>query len=141
MGAPPGTLQVNPAEGFGPHIAGPFLGQYGEGSVFVTATVDRLTHRFVAALKKSGKLPNDYVPVQYGPPEMRETLENLLNALTALGVDKPSVLLMRSAVGHEEPQRFIMVASSVLGNGLVTSWLHRLELEDYAGANSALVPH
>lgn len=137
-GIPAGTLQIDPEEGFGPHIAECFLDLYGEDSVFATATVDCLTHGFVRVLIKSGRLSADHVPIRYGTPAMRESLENLLEALESRGLDKPFLLLMRSAVGREEPQHFLSVASSVLGTELVTSWLRRLEQEDYAGANAFL---
>jgi hypothetical protein len=140
-GIPAGTIQIDPVEGFGPHIAECFLNLYGEDSVFVTATVDCLTYRFIRTLIKSGRLSADHVAIQYGTPAMRESLENFLEALASRGLDTPSVLLVRSAVGHEEPQHFLTVASSLLGTELVASWLRRLELEDYAGATTCLAAH
>lgn len=138
---PAGTIQVDPEEGFGPHVTERFLDFYGEGSVFVTATVDCLNHRFASVLMKSGGLPADHVALQYGTPEMRGSLESLLKALAIQGLSKPPVLLMRSATGYEEPQQFISTASSILGAELVTNWMHLLEQEDYAGADALLSIH
>ncbi len=139
--APPGTIQIDPEQGFGPHMAEAFLERYGEDSVFVTATVDCLTWRFIGVLTKAGKLPTDHEPIQYGSPEMRGAIEALLKALSTCGMDKPVVALMRSATGHEQPQAFELAAAGLLGNHLIDNWLHLLEKEDYAGAAALLVVH
>ena len=140
-GTPSETIQVNPDEGFGPHMADAFLSLYGENSVFVTATVDCLTRRFINVLIKADKLPPDSEPVQYGAVEMREALESFLQTLSARGSDRPSIALMRSAVGHEQPQTFQRMAAALLGSDLVDRWLRLLEQEDYAGASALLAVH
>jgi hypothetical protein len=140
-GTPPGTIQIDPDQGFGPHMTEAFLDLYGEDSVFVTATVDCLTWRFVDVLVRAEKLPSDFEPVQYGSPEMRQALEALLKTLGARGLDNPSTVLMRSAVGHELPQAFQVMAGTLLGNDLIARWLRLLEQEDYAGATAQLASH
>ncbi|GAB2524815.1 hypothetical protein GCM10027188_29700 [Lysobacter humi (ex Lee et al. 2017)] len=139
--APPGTIPVDPEEGFGPHLTDAFLEAYGEDSVFVTATVDLLTWRFVRVLVKAGKLPEEFEPPQFGPPEMRRALAGLITKLSERGQDRPAVSLMRSAIGHEHPLAFQNVARAVLGEGVVASWLACLEREDYARAEALLEPH
>jgi hypothetical protein len=134
-------ISVDPDEGFGPHLSEAFLACYGEESVFVTAAVDCLNHRFNRVLLKSGKVPADHKVVQYGEPAMRKALEQLLSALGKRGVDNPPTALLRSATGYEGPQAFLVRASSVLGNDLVANWLNRLEQEDYAGATALLAVH
>lgn len=138
IGPPPGVIPIDPVEGFGPHISDEFIYHYGEESVFVTATVDCLTTRFVGVLRRAGRVPEDHVAVQHGPPEMREALEQLLACLTAQGLDKPHTLLMRSAVGHEAPQSFMDEAGSLLGEELLAIWLRQLEGEDYLSAKALL---
>ncbi len=140
-GTPAGTIQIDPDLGFGPHVTEAFLHLYGEDSVFVTATVDSLTWRFAGVLIRANKLPTDYEPVQYGSPEMRQSLDALLRALGARGLDNPPTALMRSALGLEPPQAFQVAASSLLGDSLVANWLHLMELEDYAGATALLGVH
>lgn len=146
QGAPPARalparIEIDPDEGFGPHMAGLFLEYYGTHSLFVTATVDCLTQRFTRVLIKSGRFPEDHACVQYGDPGMRASLENLLAALSGQGLDNPPVLLMRSATGYEDPQSFLETASTFLGADVVANWLRRLELEDYVGADSLLADH
>jgi hypothetical protein len=140
-GTPPGTIQIDPDQGFGPHMTEAFLNLYGEDSVFVTATVDSLTWRFVGVLVRAEKLPSDFEAVQYGSPAMRQALEVLLKALGARGLDNPSTTLMRSAVGHEQPQAFQATASLLLGDSIVANWLGLMEQEDYAGATALLAVH
>ncbi|MCK9490154.1 MAG: hypothetical protein M0Q42_12335 [Xanthomonadales bacterium] len=135
---PAGTLQIDPQQGFGPHLSDAFLDLYGEDSVFVNAAVDLLTWQFVAVLIKAEKLPADFVPIQYGTPEMRHTLDALLKTLAGRGLEKPSTALMRSAVGQEQPQAFQTAASTLLGYDLVSRWLQRLEQHNYAGADALL---
>ena len=118
-----------------------FLNLYGEDSVFVTATVDSLTWRFIGVLVRAEKLPSDFEPIQYGSPEMRQALDALLKSLGTRGLDNPSAALMRSAVGREQPQAFLVTASSLLGDHLVANWLRLMEQEDYAGATALLVVH
>jgi hypothetical protein len=137
-GVPTGTIQIDPEQGFGPHLSDAFLNLYGEDSVFVTATVDLLTWQFVAVLIKAEKLPADFVAVQYGAPEMRHALDAFLKTLAGRGLEKPSTLLMRSAVGHEQPQAFQAAAGTLLGYDLVARWLQRLERQDYAGVAALL---
>lgn len=139
--APPGNIRINPEQGFGPHMAEAFLERYGEDSIFVTATVDCLTWRFIGVLTKAGELPAGYDAIQYGPPEMREALEALLKALSAYGMDKPVIALMRSATGHEQPQAFELAVAGLLGNHVMDNWLHLIEKADYAGATALLVVH
>ena len=122
-------------------MAEAFLDLYGEDSVFVTATVDSLTWRFVGVLIRANKLPPDFEPTQYGPPEMRQSLDAFLKALSARGLDNPPTVLMRSAVGHEQPDAFQITAGSLLGITLVANWLHLIEQEDYAGATALLEVH
>lgn len=138
---PLGTIQIDPEQGFGPHMTEAFLERYGEDSVFVTATVDCLTWRFIGVLTKAGKLPADYEPLQYRALEMRGAIEALFKALSACGMDKPAVALMRSATGHEQPQAFELAAAGLLGSRLMGNWLHLIEKEDYAGATALLVVH
>lgn len=140
-GTPEGTIPVDPDEGFGPHIVDSFLERYGEESVFVTATVDCLTYRFIQVLARAGKLPEEHHTPQYGAPAMREALEQLLSVLGSRGMDKPAIVLMRAAIGHEGPSSFLEAASMVLGTALVEDWLFKLEREDYVGAGSLLVVH
>ncbi len=140
-GVPPGTIQIDPSEGFGPHMSEDFLDLYGEGSVFVTATVDCLTWRYIKVLIKAEKLSEDFEPTQYGSPEMRQTLEAFLKALAICGLEKPSVTLMRSALGREQPRAFQDTAGALLGSDLVARWLHLLEQEDYAAAMALLSVH
>ena len=135
---PAGTIQIDPEQGFGPHLSDAFLELYGEDSVFVTATVDLLTWQFVAVLIKAEKLPADFVAVQYGTPEMRHALDAFLKTLAGRGLEKPSTSLMRSAVGHEQPQAFQAAAGTLLGYDLVARWLQRLEQQDYAGVTTLL---
>ena len=137
-GVPAVTIQIDPEQGFGPHISDAFLNLYGEDSVFVTATVDLLTWRFVGVLVRAEKLPAAFEAVQYGTFEMRQTLEAFLKALDARGLENPSTSLMRSAVGHEQPQAFEAAASALLGYDLVGRWLPLLEQQDYAGATALL---
>ena len=137
-GVPAGTIQIDPEQGFGPHLSDAFLELYGEDSVFVTATVDLLTWQFVAVLIKAEKLPADFVAVQYGTPEMRHALDAFLKTLAGRGLEKPSTSLMRSAVGHEQPQAFQVAAGTLLGYDLVARWLQRLEQQDYAGVTALL---
>ena len=137
----PRMISVDPDVGFGPHISSAFLECYGEESVFVTAAVDCLNHRFNQVLLKSGKVPADHKVVQYGDVAMREAIEKLLGTLEKQGADNPSVALLRSATGYEEPPFFLIGAASVLGDDLVAKWLERLEQEDYAGAASLLAVH
>jgi len=122
-------------------MAEEFLDLYGEDSVFVTATVDCLTWRYLKVLIKAEKIPEDFEPTQYGSPEMRQALEVFLKALAARGLEKPSVTLMQSAVGHEQPRAFQATAGALLGRDLVARWLHLLEQEDYAGATALLAVH
>ena len=140
-GTPAGTIHINPEEGFGPHISEAFLGFYGEDSAFVTATVDSLTHRFLNVLIQAEKLPPDHMQIQYGSTEMREALDRLLQTLTSRGANGPSVILMRSAVGHDAPQAFERMAGDLLGSELLSNWFSLLEKEDYAGAEALLVAH
>jgi hypothetical protein len=137
-GVPAGTIQIDPEQGFGPHISDAFLDLYGEDSVFVTATVDLLTWQFVGVLIKAEKLPADFVAVQYGTPEMRHALSALLKSLAGRGFEKPSTSLMRSAVGHDQPQAFQAAAGTLLGHDVVSRWLQRLEQQDYAGVTALL---
>ena len=137
-GTPAGTLQIDPEQGFGPHLSDAFLDLYGEDSVFVNAAVDLLTWQFIAVLIKAQKLPADFVAIQYGTPEMRHALGVFLNTLAGRGLEKPSAALMRSAVGQEQPQAFQTSASTLLGYDLVSRWLQRLEQQDYAGAAALL---
>ena len=137
-GVPAGTIQIDPEQGFGPHVSDAFLDLYGEDSVFVTASVDFLTWRFVGVLVRAEKLPADFEPVQYGTPEMRQALDVFLKALSARGLENPPTLLMRSALGHEQPQAFQSAASALLGYDLVGRWLQLLEQQDYAGATALL---
>ena len=139
--APPDTVSIDPEQGFGPHITEAFLDLYGEDSVFVSATVDCLTCRFVGVLVRAGKLSADFEPIQYGSPEMLQALEGFLKVLAARGLENPSTALMRSALGYEGPQTFLATASSVLGGELVVCWLQLLEQEDYAGAAALLAVH
>jgi len=118
-----------------------FLSLYGEDSVFVTATVDSLTWRFVGVLVRAKKLPPDFEPVQYGTSEMRQALDTFLRTLSTRGLDKPPTVLMRSATGHEQPQAFLLAASSLLGDNLVANWLRLMEGENYAGATALLAVH
>lgn len=134
-------ISVDPDEGFGPHLSEAFLGCYGEDSVFVTAAVDCLNHRFNRVLLKSGKVPADHKAVQYGEPAMRDALEQLFEALGKQGLDNPPTALLRSATGYEEPRAFLASAGSVLSESVVTNWLYRLEQEDYAGAAALLAVH
>ena len=136
--APSEDVSINPDEGFGPHISEDFLELYGKGSVFVTATVDCLTWRFIQVLVRAEKLPQDTSPLQYGEPEMREALEDLLAAMSDRGIEKLSLALMRSAVGRESPQAFQEAANSRLGSSTVSQWLTLLEHENYAGASGLL---
>jgi len=136
--APPSTIQIDPNEGFGPDLSEAFLDLYGEDSIFVTATVDFLTWRYVDVLVKARKLPEDFEPPQYGSPEMRQTLAHLLKVLAARGLEKPPIELMQSAVGHKQPRMFQARASATLGSDLVARWLHLLEQQDYAGATALL---
>lgn len=136
---PAGTIQIDPEQGFGPHVSDAFLDLYGEDSVFVTATVDCLTWRFVGVLVRAEKLPADFEPVQYGSPEMRQALDAFLKALSVRGLENPSTSLMRSALGHEQPQAFQTAAGALLGQDLVDRWLQLLEQQDYAGATALLV--
>ncbi len=122
-------------------MAEAFLNLYGEDSVFVTATVDSLTWRFVGVLVRAEKLPPDFEPIQYGTPEMRQALDAFLKALGARGLDNPPTTLMRSALGYEQPQAFQVTASSLLGDSLVANWLRLMEQEDYAGATVLLAVH
>ena len=138
---PPGTISVDPDEGFGPHLTDAFLEAYGEDSVFVTATVDQLTWQFVRVLVKAGKLPEEFEPPQFGPPEMRGALAGLIAKLSERGQDRPAISLMRSAVGHEHSLAFQRAASAALGESVVAAWLSCLEMEDYAGAAALLEPH
>jgi len=140
-GTPDGTIQIDPDEGFGPHVTEAFLDLYGEHSVFACATVDLLTWRFVRVLVRAEKLPTQFEPPQYGPPEMRQSLDKLLRALTAQGHDNPPAALMRSATGHEPPEAFQLAAATLIGHDLVTSWLHLLEQQDYAGTSALLAGH
>ncbi len=137
-GTPDGTVRIDPDEGFGPHVTDAFLELYGEHSVFACATVDLLTWRFVRVPVRAEKLPPDFDPPQYGPPEMRESLDVFLKALKAQGHENPPTALMRSALGHEPPEAFQIAAGTLLGNDLVTRWLHLLERQDYAGATALL---
>jgi len=140
-GTPLGTIQIDPDQGFGPHMTEAFLNLYGADSVFVTATVDSLTWRFAGVLVRAQKLPPDFEPVQYGTPEMRQALDAFLKALGTRGLDNPPTALMRSATGHEQPQAFLLVASSLLGDNLVANWLRLMEQENYAGATALLAVH
>ncbi|GAB3029601.1 hypothetical protein GCM10027285_10090 [Oleiagrimonas citrea] len=140
-GTPEGSIPIDPDVGFAPHITDDFLDSYGESSVFVTAAVDCLTYRFVRVLVKAGKLPQEHHTPQYGTPEMREALEQLLSKLASCGMDKPPVVLMRSAVGRSEPRAFQDAAGAILGVGLVGNWFRELEHENYSGARSLLVAH
>ncbi len=125
---------MDPEEGFGPHMSEAFLDHYGTDSVFVTATVDCLTWRFIRLLVDGGNLPSDFEPLQYGSPEMREALEGLLDALAARGLEKPVVVLMQSAVGRKPPQAFEEAATALLGTESIADWLRLLEQENYAAA-------
>lgn len=138
-GTPEGTISVDPDEGFGPYIKDGFLELYGEESVFVTATVDCLTFRFIGVLVRAGKLPKEHYAPQYGTSAMREALEHLLSVLGSRGMEKPAVALMRAAVGHDEPGAFVEAAGTILGAGVVAEWRVKLERGDYAGAASLLV--
>lgn len=140
-GIPEGTIQIDPEEGFGPHITEAFLDLYGEYSVFAAATVDLLTWRFVGVLVKADKLPMDFEPPQYGPPEMRKALDGLLKALTAQGHENSVAALMRSALGRQPPQAFQIAAGTLLGNDLIVRWLQLLEQQDHAGATALLSGH
>jgi hypothetical protein len=122
-------------------MAAAFLDLYGEDSAFITATVDSLTWRFVGVLVRADKLPPDFEPIQYGPPEMRQALDRFLKALAARGLDNPPMVLMRSAVGREPPETFQVMAGSLLGATVVAHWLHLIEQEDYAGATALLAAH
>jgi hypothetical protein len=122
-------------------MAEAFLDMYGEDSVFVTATVDSLTWRFVGVLVRADKIPPSFEPTQYGPPEMRQTLDAFLKALAARGLSNPPTVLMRSALGYEQPDAFQIAAGSFLGVSLVANWLHLVELGDYAGATALLAVH
>jgi hypothetical protein len=135
---PAGAIQIDPDYGFGPHISDAFLDLYGEDSVFVTAAVDLLTWQFIAVLIRAGKLPADFVPVQHGSPEMRDSLGALLKTLSSRGLEKPSTSLMRSAVGHQQPQAFQAAAGALLGYDVVARWLQLLEQQDYAGMTTLL---
>ena len=137
----PATIQIDPDEGFGPHICARFLECYGSDSVFVTATVDCLTQRFTRALINSGNLSEGHPWVQYGDSDMRESLEILIAVLSAQGLANAPVLLMRSATGYEGPRSFLEAAVVLLGADMVAEWHRLLELEDYAGANSVLATH
>ena len=134
-------IQVNPVEGFGPHLVRAFLDLYGENSVFVAATVDCLNYRFVRVMIRAELLPADFSPPQYGTPEMRQALETLLKALDAHGLENPPASLMQSAVGYAEPQAFQSTAAGLLGDEVVGRWLQRLEQEDYSGATALLEAH
>lgn len=134
----PGNISVDPEEGFGPHMSEAFLDHYGTDSVFVTATVDCLTWRFIRLLVNGGHLSSDFEALQYGSPEMRQTLEVLLDVLAARGLEKPSVVLMQSAVGRAPPRAFEEAATALLGSALVADWLHLLEQESYAAAAQRL---
>ena len=138
IGVPAGTIQIDPEKGFGPHVSDAFLDLYGEDSVFVTATVDCLTWRFVRVLVRAEKLPADFEPIQYGSAEMRQALDGFLKALSVRGLENPPTSLMRSAVGQEQPQAFLAAAGGFLGHGLVGRWLQLLEQQDYAGATALL---
>ena len=140
-GTPAGTIKIDPDQGFGPHVTEAFLSLYGEDSVFVTATVDSLTWRFVSVLIRAKELPTDFEAVQYGTPEMRQALDAFLTVLSTRGLDNPPTALMRSATGHEQPQAFLLSASSLLGDNLVASWLRLMEREDYVGATALLGVH
>ena len=137
-GLPAGTIQIDPEEGFWPHLSDAFLDLYGEDSVFVTATVDLLTWQFVGVLIRAENLPANFAAIQYGAPEMRHALDAFLKTLAGRGLEKPSTSLMRSAVGHERPQAFQAAAGTLLGHDPVTRWLQRLEQQDYAGVTALL---
>ncbi len=139
--APPGTIQIDPDEGFGPHLAQSFLDWYGEDSVFAAATADCLTWRFVKVLVRAGKLPAEHQPHVYGSPELCEALEALLDALSTRGLEKASVLLLQSAVGRADAHAFQTAAGYVLGNDLIQRWLVLLEQADPAGATALLTLH
>ncbi len=137
-GIPAGNIQIDPEDGFGPHLSDAFLDRYGEESVFVAATADLLTWKFVAVLIKAEKLPTDFAAIQYGSPEMRNALDAFLETLAGRGMEKPSTSLMQSAVGRQQPQAFLAAAGALLGYDLVTRWLQRLELQDVAGVAALL---
>lgn len=135
---PSAYISIDPDEGFGPHMSEAFLDCYSAGSVFVTATVDCLTWRFVRLLITGGNLPPDFEPLQYGSPEMRETLEALLEALAGRGLETPFLVLMQSAAGRKPPQAFEDEAVALLGAPLIADWLRLLERENYAAATQRL---
>lgn len=138
---PPGLISIDPDDGFGPHMTDAFLDHYGRGSVFVTATVDCLTWRFVGVLIRDGRLPADFEPIQYGSAAMRLALEELLGALQARGLEKAALVLMRSATGYEAPQAFQARASEWLGTETVASWLELVEREEFDRATALLAVH
>jgi hypothetical protein len=138
---PPGYISIDPDEGFGPHMSEAFLDRYGTDSVFVTATVDCLTWRFIRLLVNGGNLSSDFEPLQYGCPEMREALEALLEVLAVRGLETPFLVLMQSAAGRKPPQAFEDAATALLGAPLFADWLRLLEQENYAAAAQRLVAH
>jgi hypothetical protein len=129
-------LNVNPYEGFGPLITDDFLDLYGEDSVFVTATIDFLTWQMVTILIKSNKIGPEFEPIQYGPPEMRLTLETLIKILSASKLEKPLLVLLQSAVKNNQSLDFQIAASSLIGEDVFKEWLSLLEQKKYAEANS-----
>ena len=140
-GMPDGTLNIDPDQGFGPHMKEEFLDFYGVDSVFVTSTVDCLTHRFLNVLIKAKKIPSDHARIQYSSNDMREALESLLEALSSRGVEKPAIALMRSAVGQDDARAFERMAGTQLGSDLLNEWFRLLERENYLGAKALLVAH
>jgi len=138
IGTPKGTIQIDPDQGFGPHLTDDFMDLYGPESGFVISTADCLTRRFTRVLVKAGKLAQDTVPVQFGGDQARDTLENLLGAMGRRGVEKPSVVLMQSAIGHAPPENFQLIAQSTLGIDSVALWFMLFEQGKFGECNALL---
>jgi hypothetical protein len=73
-----GLIQIDLEEGFRPHFAQSFLERYDENSVFVAATADLLTARYIAVLVKADRINQEAVPVQLGTSEALDALRDLL---------------------------------------------------------------
>lgn len=137
-GTPPGTIQIDPEDGFGPHLVDDFMDLYGPDSNFVAGTADCLTRRFIRVLIKAGKLAPDTVPVQFGGDQAREALDDLLRVLERRGAEKPSVALMQSAVGHAAPEAFQSLAQMILGVDSVERWFTLFEQGKFEECNALL---
>jgi len=136
-----GAMRINSYVGLAPHFADAFQETYGKNSAFVTAAVDCLNADFVKAFVQAGKLPKEHHLPSWGTPARREALEQLLARLQSCGMEKPSIALLRSAVGHTEPRAFMDAAGKVLGTDVMDNWLREIQQENYAAASSLLTTH